>query len=409
MPKAPWLREARKYIVGYLSIGTLAALALVGFFAFYLQQPWLMIAGAAAALGAVAAFGFFSNLLLRFRDKARWPGFMEEREMASIEKKFPDTDNYVRRVIDRYTDLFLDNNWMFNRLKRFFQSMTILGFYVAVAPLAYLLLIQQETSTTLLSAAGAWLAVVSAISLFGFYALNDHIYEDKYFQSLQNSAMDVSNVIRDRMSAINRQYQQTYAHLTESPGTGEAYKGTASVQQVADADLDGHMAFYDTQLLFWLGKRLEYIELHLYNRIHSALTIHAALTVAGFVSSLVIFLLGVLPALLPFGLAPSQSYHAFQADSLSSHPFAVGAMALSALLIALISHISHRSYYKEEWNSLKSMEGNSSTILENQFDTKNLEGWQTFKRLGLEANLAGRIQKAMITIHSYFEKMGRTG
>lgn len=411
LPQAPWLREARKYVVGYLSVGTLAVLALIAFFAFYLQQPWMIVAATAAALGGVAAFAFFSNLLLRFRDKARWPGFMEEREMGSIEHKFPGTDDYVRRVIDRYTDLFLDNNWMFNRLKRFFQFVTIIGFYVAVAPLAYLLLVLHTTDTAPLLAAAGWLVVVAILSLVGFFALNDHIYEDKYFQSLQNSAQDVSNVIRDRMSAINRQYQQTYAHLTELQATGEAYDGKVnpSIQQVADADLAGHMAFYDTQLLFWLGKRLEYIELYLYNRIHSALTIHAALTVAGFVSCLVIFLLGLLPALLLFGLASMQSFQAFQAGSLSSHPFALGSMALSALLIALIALISHRSYYKQEWNSLKSTDGASTTILESQFDTKNIEGWQTFRRLRLDNNLAGRIQRAMVTIHSYFEKMGRTG
>lgn len=409
LPEAPWLREARKYIVGYLALGMLAVLALVGFFAVYTNQLWLIAAALGLAGACVFTFSFFSNLLVRFRDNARWPGLMEERATASIERKFPNVDDHVRRVIDRYTDLFLDNNWMFSRLKRLFQFLTIVGFYVAAAPLIYLLLWAHETATLPLAAALGWLLVLTGIGLFGFYGLNDHIYEDKYFQSLQNSAADVSNTIRDRMSAINRQYQLTYAHLTELQGKGEQYHGDRLAEQVPDAELNNHMAFFDTQLLIWLGKRLEYIELHLYNRIHSALTIHAALTVAGFVAYLVIFLLGLLPALLLTGIAGFEVYKVLQGGDQSALPYMAGATALAVFLIAMISFVSFRSFYKDDWNSLKSMEGETSTILESHFDTRNLDGWQTYKKLGLEDHLSGRMQKAMITIRSLYDKIGFSG
>jgi len=75
----------------------------------------------------------------------------------------------------------------------------------------------------------------------------------------------------------------------------------------------------------------------------------------------------------------------------------------------MISFVSFRSFYKDDWNSLKSMEGETSTILESHFDTRNLDGWQTYKKLGLEDHLSGRMQKAMITIRSLYDKIGFSG
>ncbi|MBX3430055.1 MAG: hypothetical protein KF779_10800 [Hyphomonadaceae bacterium] len=406
LPDSPCIGEAWRYMSTFLAIGLFSIVGFLVWLAIWSNTIWLIGPALALSLGSILAFAFATMLMRQFSNKGRWPGLMEDRIGATIDKKFPD-DADVRYVIDRYIEVFLDNNWMYGRLKRVFQTGAILCFYAGLTPLLYLAMAEPaRLNVATLGGAGAAAAIVVVITLIAYYGLSDHIFEDKYFQSLKNSTQDISRVIQNRMMSITVLYKHFDTHIAELQATGEEYLSDKPLQQAEDLDLKPYVAFFDTQMLIWLAKRLEYIEFHLFNKLHSALTIHSFLRVSGLVATLSILIVGLLPAVVLglHGLAELSRADGWNATALAASVKIGSAMAL----VVAASVVSYLSYFNRAWTSLNGM-GARRSIIEEHFDAENLEGWQTFEKLAIDVNLAGQCQRAMIRIRTFFERLGFGG
>lgn len=407
-PILPHLHPLKDAFAFVIALSLLVLAAVVGVFAFIAVTTgvyWIIAIALALATGAVIAGRLCWNFVYKASHHT-WPGFMEERLANTIEDRFRHEDGDVRRVIDRFGELFLTNNWMYARLKRLFQVVAITGFHIAAAPLALMALTGNLWTWGLagVAIAGGWAAVIALIGLWIFFGMTDHIYRDKYYQSLQNSAQDVANVIRDRMSAINQLYQHTLTHMADIHATGEQVKAGVELDVVEDIELKDHTSFFDTQKLMWLAKRLEYIELYLQTRLHSVHTLHSALAATGFVASTCFMILGCIPSVLVLAYLGATIPRVAWTDYATLASFAP--LLAAAIVVPLLTvWVSQQSYGNKKWNSMTTKGG--STILEDYFNPKVLDGWQTYDKRQLDVNLAGRFQKAMFRIQSYYDKMGR--
>lgn len=415
LPNAPLARSARNYIVTFTALGFTALLATLVYVVIDSALAWAtsdivgttIVAGALGVmglgLGGYLAFAFFSWLLMRLLRDNIWPGLMEERLNASIKRKFPKYDADIRRVIDHYAHVFLESNWMLVRLKRFFQFAAIIGFYVSIAPLMTFVALGQQTPA-MISVAGAVFAVT--IIMWGFGAANSHIYKDKYLQSLRISAQHVANLIRERMTALSLLLQQTVTHVTQTQLRGE--QPSTDPNKLDDNELRTGTTFFATQLQIWLAKRLEYIELHLHNRIHIILAIEAIISIAGLVMYMALMIIGLAPAalvVLHYAMAiatPQTLTGDIQGDTILNALAICGGL----LVIVMTLWVSRISFYREAWNPLKTMSSESS-VLDQHFDSQDLGGWQTFVKQKLHIRLAARAQRASFVINDYFKKMGR--
>ncbi|MGD9815827.1 MAG: hypothetical protein AB7Q23_09890 [Hyphomonadaceae bacterium] len=407
-PILPHLHPLKDAFAFATTLGLIVLAAIVGVFAYLAvstQIYWIAPLAAASAVACIVTARLCWRLVVRASHHT-WPGFMEERLANTIEDRFPKDDTDVRRLVDRFGELFLNNNWMYARLKRLFQAIAILGFHVAAAPLALMALSGNLWTWGALGVAGAsaWAAIVVLVSLWIFFGMTDHIYRDKYYQSLQNSAQDVANAIRDRLSAINQIYQHTLTHMADIHATGEQIKTHVDPDILEDIDLKDHTSFFDTQKLIWLAKRLEYIELYLQSRLHSVHTLHSALATTGFVASTSLMLLGCIPAALVLVHLGTTIPRVAWTDGATLSAFAP-LLAAAVIVPLLTMWVSQQSFGNRKWNSMATSHG--STILEDYFNPKVLDGWQTYNKRQLDVNLAGRFQKAMFRIQSYFDKMGR--
>jgi hypothetical protein len=331
------------------------------------------------------------------RDKI-WPGLMEERLGDAIRRKFPNTDSKIRAVIDRYEDVFLDNNWMLVRLKRFFQAGAILLFYVAAAaPLALGLRNAPAIATYGLAAA------IAGFVVWLFFFMNKYIYTNMYSQSLRVSAQKVENLILERMTSINVLLVHTITHITQLMQQGERPKRDAN--KMDDSDLkDDYDTFFAMQTLMWLAKRLEYIELHLHNTLHTLLTVEGVMSVAGLVMTISICTLGILPAACLLVHDVEMLRAGLEAGQLSAASYPIIAEATIALLTILFTiWISYVSYSNEKWNPMKTKSSDKS-LLEEHFELKFQS--QTYEKQELDVKLAARAQRAMFAVHSYFDRLG---
>jgi hypothetical protein len=396
-----------RFVNWFLGIGLFATLAPLLVLAVAVNGAWLAFATVAIAVGSVATYWFITRLGRQLTSDQIWPGLMEERLAKTIKTKFKSVDGNIRHVIDRYADVFLDNNWMFLRLKRLLQAGAIAALYAAMAPVVVVALFRPDLlSTPVLLGCLAWAGVISIAVMWTFNGLNDHIYDNKYLQTLQNSAMHVSTLVRNRMASIFSLYQHTLRHITELQQKGEPTRGLKDdVRVIDDIELMSHEGFMSVQTMIWLAKRNEYIELHLHNRLHHLLTVQSVLSVAGFVASLAIFLVGFAPALMLLiwivWTTPGLSLN-------NLHETAGGAISIAAVAFVLLgaSWLSWESYFEEKWNPLKTRISTVS-ILDEHFDTHDLGGWQTYKKIKLDVNLAGAFQKTLGVVSDLFQKLGQ--
>lgn len=405
LPQLPWPAAARNAIVAFLTLGFAAALAPVILFTLLAPNlAWLAGIVAGIAIGGVMAFIFLSRLMARFKSDKIWPGLMEERLGAAIQTKFPNNDTDVRAVIDAYNHVFLDSNWTLIRLKRFFQTISIFCFYLAAAPVLFFMYVGNALAAAI--AAGVAF-VVACLVVYCFELVNSHIYQDKYLQSLRVSAQHVSNLIRDRMNSISVLFRQTMISITQDSVRGEAPKADLSVSQVEDEGLKDYNGFFAIQTLMWLAKRLEYIELHLHNRIHALLTTEAILSIAGYVMYLSLLVMGIAPAvcLLVHAGVTLQAAAQQGATLAWGFPAVEAAVALGIILFTL--WVSNRSYFNDAWNPMKTQSSGTESVLDQHFDPRDLGGWQTFAKQELDVKLAARFQRAMFFINEYYGKLGQ--
>lgn len=397
IPDLPWIRPAlRSATVSVFAI-VAAIVALVAYVSFRLASPPLIILAISAAAGAVLMFSFLTWLINRYRKDGVWPGLMEERLSDSIRRKFPDADSQVRHVIDRYSDVFLDNNWMLVRLKRFFQASAIALFLVLVVPLG-LLSQQFMVSRDWVSATLALCAVPAVILLISalFQFFNHHVYTKLYSQSLRVSAQRVENLILERMTSINILLQHTINHITQLMQQGE--RPARDPSKLDDLDLREYDTFFAMQTLFWLAKRLEYIELHLHNSLHTLLTVEGVMDIAGRVRTLAIAIIGATPALIV-------AFELVLTTAPTEWPSVIGPLVCVVLTLLFVAWVSHTSFANEKWNPIKLK--SQTNLLEEHFELKFRA--QTYEKQKLDVKLAARAQRAMFAIHAYFEKMGMGG
>lgn len=398
--EAPWLREALNYVVGFMFLGSASVAALLALWALFRGAPQLLMLLAAMYVAGVAVFLFSWRLAMQFVRGGLWPGLLEERLQAITEKIFPHADADVRRVIDKFADTFLDNNWMYVRLKRLFQAIALACFNIAAAPALFLydLLIPLVPAQFLVIALAVWGGFWSILGIILFNWLNGTVFENKYIQTLQNTTNNVSNVIMKRMQALNELHKDYCNKIQQIQEHGEwiANREIDALKDMKDSELKDGGTFFATQMLIWLAKRLEYIELHLLHSMHTAQTIHALLTVASYVGYLVIGALGLLP-LLVFAIFKSSD-----PTFLAGEGSLTGAVQIifAVVAAALIFWTSAQSYYRSKWNSGKS-------ILQDRLAlSKAGAGWDTFAKLEFDVKLAARSQRAMAQIKLLWDRIG---
>lgn len=399
IPDLPWIDHALGSIIRSILVVAIAITVTAGIFAQQTDNPWLIGIVASVAAGGFIMLWILRYLMRRFIKDKIWPGLMEERLGDAIRRKFPNTDSKIRGVIDRYEDVFLDNNWMLVRLKRFFQSGAILLFYaLAAAPVMVGL---RMPAMILPLAAFAGLAAIFVIWLFFF--LNKYIYTNMYSQSLRVSAQKVENLILERMTSINVLLVHTITHITQLMQQGERPQRDAN--KMDDNDLkEDYDTFFAMQTLMWLAKRLEYIELHLHNTLHTLLTVEGVMSIAGLVMTIAIGMLGVLPAAYMVFSAIETLRAGLETGQLSAADYPVIAQAAIAVItILFVIWISYVSYSNEKWNPMKTKSSEKS-LLEDHFELKF--GAQTYEKQELDVKLAARAQRAMFAIHSYFDRLG---
>lgn len=398
IPDLPWIDHALSSITRSIFVVALAITATAAIFALEARSPWPFVLAACLVVGAFLMLWILRSLMRRFIKDHIWPGLMEERLGDAIRRKFPDTDSKIRAVIDRYEDVFLDNNWMLVRLKRFFQAGAILLFYAGAAiPLAFVL----RTGAPLIF--GLFSVVSAGFVVWLFFFLNKYIYTNMYSQSLRVSAQKVENLILERMTSINVLLVHTITHITQLMQQGERPKRDAN--KMDDSDLkEEYDTFFAMQTLMWLAKRLEYIELHLHNTLHTLLTVEGVMSVAGLVISIAICMLGILPAAYVFVHDIEMLRIAIESGHLgtANYPLVVEA-AVALVTIVFAIWISYVSYSNEKWNPMKTKSSEKS-LLEDHFELKFQA--QTYEKQELDVKLAARAQRAMFAIHSYFDRLG---
>lgn len=398
--EAPWLREALHYVVGFMVLGSVAIAALLALWAIQRGAPQLLILLSAVYVAGAVAFLFAWRLAMHFVNGGLWPGLLEERLQMITESMFPNADADVRRVIDKFADTFLDNNWMYVRLKRLFQAIAIICFNIAAAPalFAYSALSVYFPEPILTVSLGIWGGFWCLLGLILFNWLNGTVFENKYIQTLQNTTNNVSNVIMKRMQALNELHKDYCNKIQQIQEHGEwiADRDINLIKDLKDSELKDGGSFFATQMLIWLAKRLEYIELHLLHSMHTAQTIHALLTVASYVGYLVIAALGLMP-LMVFAIFQFAGIVQFT----GSPSFAMWVQIVAGLAAAtLIILVSHQSYYRSKWNSGKS-------ILQERLNvSKGGAGWDTFAKLEFDVKLAARSQRAMARIKLLWDRIG---
>jgi hypothetical protein len=419
LPAAPWVKHALRYAAWFLVLGLLSivglTLATAVIFHFYgLIIPVVCMTGAVFFTFICAAM-----IVHRFRTDRLWPGLLEERLQAMTERRFPKADVRIRKVLNHLTSLFLDNNWLYVRIKRGLQIAAILSFYVAAVPIIVLIRVEADyfadPAVALLGV--VWLAFWSIGGLVTFYVLNEEVYQDKYMQTLQYSTQKVSQMMLTRTNALNMLFQHYYNHIqtiqevgepVQVPGSDHAKlteqemrRMEAALLSMHDSKLKQYRAFHATRIMMWLNRRLEYLEWHMLHRMHSAQTIHGVINIAAFIATTSICLIGVVP-MLAF-LVYANNGIDFSIPVLGkavSMVLAINILGIATILLTVWT--SWRSYARKAWNSGKK-------ILYDHFTPKELKGWWTASKQRYDLALAGRSQRAMNKIYDTLDLLKRGG
>jgi hypothetical protein len=394
LPAAAMVKIARGYAERFLTLGLIAMVLLALAFTIIYHLYGLIVPVVFMAAASFVTFGCCMLLINRFKTDGLWPGLMEERLQEMTECRFPKADSDVRRVLNHLTTLFLDNNWSYVRIKRRLQMWAIVSFYMATVPIIAILRINggylADPAVSMLGI--IWILLWIASGLITFYVLNEEVFRDKYSQTLQMSAQNVSTMMVNRINSLTMLFQHYYNHINTIQSTGQGLEGGKSITEVPKHDhpLRNYEAFHCTQIMLWIAERMAYLEWHMLHRMHSAQTVHAVLNIVGFIAATAICMIGVTP-MIAF-LAYVNTGIDFSIPVLGKSMSMVAVInALGGFTILLTVVVSWISYANSEWNS-------GRTILLDHFKSNNLEGWHTVAKLRYDEALAGRVQRAMFQI-----------
>jgi hypothetical protein len=409
LPHAPWVKGALRYAGSFLALGLLSIVGLALAVAIILHFYGVIIPVVAMTGAAFLTFIVSAMIVHRFRTDGLWPGLLEERLQVMTERRFPKADADIRNVLNHFASLFLDNNWLYVRTKRMLQIMAIVTFYVAAVPIIALIRTEPnyfaDPAVSLLGI--VWIGAWAIGGFITFYVLNDEVYQDKYMQTLQNSAAQVSQMMLSRTNALQALFQHYYNHIqtiqdvgepVQVPGLDRTHKTEMEMKrmeaillQMHDSSLTHYRAFHATRIMMWLNRRLEYLEWHMLHRMHSAQTIHGVVNVAAFIASTSICLIGVVP-MLAFLVYANTGIDLSIPVLGKSVSLILAIYILGDATILLTMWVSWRSYARKAWNSGKS-------ILYAHFTPKRLKGWWTAARQRYDLALSGRSQRAMNKIY----------
>ena len=373
-----------------------------------------VLVSVAAAFAVAVGATYFISLPGGFRDSGIWPGFLETRLMAFTVEKFEGVDADIRALIDALADLFLHNLQLFVTRKRHYQSVaswTVIGigtvFWLAAVVVSgwgalslqeisegtSLQKISEGTAFASLSFVSAVLltVVVAAAAIYGFNRYNFWLYEKHYLHALEASCKVVKFAIGERMRSLSQRIADYRTSLAELREKGEIIP--ANVQR--DEDLREFRGFLLMRVILWLSKRSEYQELYLVDRMHEMRRQHFNADIGGYLGAFRIALRLGATVLIPLFCL---TYFAFALKFWLS-PFYLVTVVQGGLLLAVVFYLSYRSYNNQAWNP-------SVHVLEHALDSSQ---WETFKKLRIDATLAGQYQRAlgMIAYMSELIKGGR--
>jgi hypothetical protein len=409
LPHAPSVKAALRYAGSFLALGLLSIVGLALAVAAILHLYGVIIPVVCMTGAAFLTFIGSALIVYRFRTDGLWPGLLEERLQGMTERRFPKADKDVRNVLNQFASLFLDNNWLYVRIKRALQIMAIVTFYVAAVPIIALIRTDPnyfaDPAVSLLGI--VWIGAWTIGGFATFYVLNDEVYQDKYMQTLQNSAAQVSQMMLSRTNALQSLFQHYYNHIqtiqdvgepVQVPGLDRSKKTEqemkrmeAMLVQMHDSSLTHYRAFHATRIMMWLNRRLEYLEWHMLHGMHSAQTIHGVVNVAAFIAATSICLIGVVPMLAFLVYANTGIDFSIPVLGKSvSVILAINILGIGTILLTM--WVSWRSYARKAWNSGK-------RVLYTHFTPRRLAGWWTAARLRYDLALSGRSQRAMNKIY----------
>ena len=312
-----------------------------------------------------------------------WPKYLDDRLKAITERKFAHADTQFRRLIEEMTKVFLYNLALYIFWKRLFQL-------AAVAAEVYLATSFSVSSGWTRSLAallpmgwGDWAGafalflVLSLVTLAIFAAANEYVFRRVYHQALKNSADVVCRKLIRRMSSLYDLYKDYKSQADTLLHNGE-YVSDDKIKET-DESLSSFQGFFYVQVLLWLAKRVEYLELHLFHEMHSAQRKQAELDFIGFLVAFVIFCSSLV--ILNNGVVSD--------DGLL-------ARGLFVCSIASVVIVTWSSYFFSRWNS-------GQRILENYLSTKT-DDWMTFNRFKLDETLGARYQRALARIKHFDEE-----
>jgi hypothetical protein len=373
---------------------------------------------------------FFAVLPNGYRDSRIWPDFLEMRLMKDIRSKFAGVDEEIRSLTDIFAKIFLHNLRKFVEWKRYFQrfyswcaigsAVAVWGIYTAwtwdtLKEGAKSNSVDYGSLATVASIAYAIMAAGVYASLYWFNRNNTETSNNNYNANLTVTCSKVAHEISTRMSSLGAMVIEFKKRQGDLLLKGEEID--ENIQN--DAELSGHRGFFLTQVILWISKRSEYLQLYLVDRMQEMQREFFVLDTEGYdqafahcrslarTATLIAVVLAVLSAVATFNLFPlvlpkgeTASLGAHLTHLLQQPPLWISFAFLFVLWLCelwVIFYIAKRSYSNPAWNP-------QFEKLKAALDT---DGWMTFNKLRVDEALAAQYQRALGAIYTAEERLSK--